>query len=312
MPVSAPGVSPGIELIAMLQPYVRHCGDAPRPAWHMAERRLLDHLVVGIASGRGRFRIGTETHQVVAGDVLWIPPDTVHEMEGFAPGMTCPYLHGDLFYRPGTSHWDFTIPGGMTDLSSVAPLMHPPLAHRDLDRLPGLHRGPSARLAVELLREVCREAARGLPYANLHLSGLFTQLIAELLRGRSSATISDAHLPLLEDAAARLRRLGERARISDLADAAGLSPSRFRELFARHFGASPRGYGRIARIRRAKELLVGSPLSIGEVARRTGFADVHAFSKAFRSVAGLPPSAYRRCGAQAAIRVDGRRAPYAH
>ena len=308
MPDSAPGIVPGIELLAMLRPYVRHCGDEPRPAWRMAERRLLDYLVVGIASGTGRFRVGSETFAVAPGDLVWIPPNTVHEMEGFAPGMTCPYLHGDLIYRPGASHWDFSIPVGTTDLSAFAPLMHPPLAHTALDRLPGLHRGR----AVELLREVCREAARGLPHAHLRLSGLFTELIAELLRGRASATISDAHLPLLEDAAARLRRLGERARITDLADAAGLSPSRFRELFARHFGASPRSYGRAARIRRAKELLVASPLSIGEVARRTGFADVHAFSKAFRAVEGVPPSDYRRCGAQAAIRVDGRRAPYAH
>jgi AraC-like DNA-binding protein len=249
---------------------------------------------------------------VAPGDVLWIPPDTLHEMEGFAPGMTCPYVHGDLVYRPGASHWDFTIPGGTTDLTAFAPLMHPPLVHPALAGLPGLHRGPAARRAVELLREVCREAARGLPHARLRLSGLFIELIAELLRGRVSAAIRDAHLPLLEDAAARLQRLGERARIADLADAAGLSPSRFRELFARHFGASPRSYGRAARIRRGKELLVASPLSITEVARRIGFADVHAFSKAFRSVEGVPPSDYRRCGPSAAVRVDGRRSPYAH
>jgi AraC-like DNA-binding protein len=312
MPDRAPGLQPGIELMALLRPYVRHCGDEPRGPWRIAERRLLDHLVVGIAKGRGRFRVGAETFEVLPGDVVWIPPDTWHEMEGFAPGMTCPYLHGDLVYRPQVSHWDFSIPGGTTDLTAFAPLMHPPLPHPELDRLPGLHRGAAARQAIDLLGEICREAARGLPHASLRLSGLFTELIAELLRGQLSAELGDAHLPLLEDAAARLRRLGERARIADLADAAGLSPSRFRELFARHFGSSPRRYGQMARIRRAKELLVASPLSISEVASRTGFADVHTFSKAFRACEGVPPSAYRRCGPQAAIRVEGRRSPYAH
>lgn len=312
MPSTIPGMQAGVELLAMLRPYVRHCGDEPRAAWRMDTRCLLDHLVVGIASGRGSFVVGGETIAVVPGDVVWIAPGVPHALEGFAPAMTSPYLHGDLCYRPQVSHWDFTIPGGMTDLAAFAPLMHPPLLHPELDRLPGLHRGPAARRAIELLREVCREAARGLPHAQLRMSGLFTELIAELLRGRAASAVGDAHLPLLEDAAARLRKLGERARISDLADAAGLSPSRFRELFARHFGASPRSYGRLARIRRAKELLIGSPLSIAEVASRTGFADVHAFSKAFRASEGQPPSAYRRCGSQAAIRVDGRRAPYAH
>jgi AraC-like DNA-binding protein len=308
-----PGTASGSELLGMLRPYVRHCGDERRSAWLLRRRRILDHLVVSIADGQGRFQVGTATWLVQPGDVVWIPPDTDHEMEGFAPGMTCPYLHGDLLYRPAVSHWDFSIPGGTTDLSAFAPLMHPPLTHPDLLGLAGLHRGPAARRTGDLIREICREAARGLPYATLRISALFLDVITELLRGRGVVgSIGDTHAPLLEDAAARLRRLGERAQISDLADAAGLSPSRFRELFARQFGLSPRAYGKAARIRRAKELLVASPLSISEVARRVGFADVHAFSKAFRISTGVPPRDYRRCGPEAAIRVEGRQAPYAH
>lgn len=312
MPSSVPGVRPGHELLAVLRPYVRHCGDERRPAWRIGTRRLLDHLLVFIADGRGRFTVGPDTWEVVPGDLVWIPPATDHAMEGYPPGMTCPYLHGDLFYRPERAHWDFSIPAGTTDLSEFAPLMHPPVPQPELRALSGLHRGPAARRAGDLVREVCHEAARGLPHAVLRMSALFLEAIAELLRGRASATAGDARLPLLEKAAERLRALGERARIADLAAAAGLSPSRFRELFAAHFGASPRAYGRHARIRRAKELLIASPLAIREVARRTGFADVHAFGKAFRAVEGVPPSEYRRCGPEAAIRVDSRRVPYPH
>lgn len=279
----------------------------------MGERKLLDHLVVHIADGHGRFTVGDAVYEVGPGDVVWIPPDTRHSMEGFAPGMSCPYLHGDLVYRGAVSHWDFTIKVGTTDLSAFAPLMHPTLAHPALAGLPGLHRGPAARRAGELVREVCQEATRGQPMALLRMSSLFLGAIAELLRGRATAAAgSNAHLPMLEQAADRLRQLGERAAVADLADAAGLSPSRFRELFARHFGCSPRSYGRRARIRRAKELLIASPLSIGEVARRTGFADVHAFSKAFRAIEGVAPSSFRACAPDASIRVDGRRVPYAH
>jgi AraC-like DNA-binding protein len=308
-----PGDRPDIALLADLRPYVRHCGDERRGAWRMGERRLLDHLIVHIADGRGRFTVADATYAVEPGDVVWIPPDTLHSMEGFAPGMSCPYLHGDLVYRGAVSHWDFSIKPGTTDLSAFAPLMHPPLAHPALTSLPGLHRGPAARRAGELVREICREAVRGQPMALLNMSALFLSVVAELLRGRATvAAGSDVHLPMLEQAADRLRQLGERAAVGDLAAAAGLSPSRFRELFARHFGSSPRAYGRRARIRRAKELLIASPLSIGEVARRTGFADVHAFSKAFRAIEGVAPSSYRSCAPDASIRVEGRRVPYAH
>lgn len=313
MPSRIPGDRPDAAILAMLQPYVRHCGDERRSAWKLGERRLLDNLIIHIADGHGRFTIGDAVHLVVPGDVVWIPPDTNHSLEGFAPGMSCPYLHGDLAYQGAVSHWDFTVLAGTTDLSAFAPLMHPPITHPVLAELPGLHRGPAARRAGELVREICQEATRGQPMALLRMSSLFLGVIAELLRGRASvAAGSDVHLPMLEQAAERLRQLGERAAISDLAGEAGLSPSRFRELFVRHFGSSPRAYGRRARIRRAKELLIASPLSIGDVARRTGFADVHAFSKAFRSIEGVAPSTFRTCAPDAAIRVEGRRVPYAH
>lgn len=313
MPSHIPGDRPDVTLLGELSPYVRHCGDERRQAWKLGPRKLLDHLVVAIADGRGHFTVGTEAFDVAPGDLVWIPPETLHSMEGFAPGMNCPYLHGDLVYRGAVSHWDFSINPGTTDLSAFAPLMHPPLSHPALAVLPGLHRGPAARRAGELIREVCQEAIRGQPMAMLRMSALFLGIIAELLRGRAiTAAGSDAHLPMLEQAAGRLRQLGDRAVIADLAAAAGLSTSRFRELFARHFGSSPRAYGRRARIHRAKELLVASPLSIGEVARRTGFHDVHAFSKAFRAIEGVAPSSYRTCAPDAAIRVEGRRAPYAH
>jgi AraC-like DNA-binding protein len=200
----------------------------------------------------------------------------------------------------------------MVDLAEFAPLMHPPVDDPRLAALTGLHRGPAARRAGELVREISREAARAQPFAGLRLSGLALELVAELLRGRAAGDPGDAHAVLLEQAAERLRRLGERVGIADLADEAGLSPSHFRHCFARRFGASPRTYGRRARIRRAKELMVGSPLGLAEIARRVGFAEVHAFSKAFRAVEGIPPSAYRRCAPDARIRVEGRRAPYPH
>jgi AraC-like DNA-binding protein len=265
--------------------------------------------VVAIADGTGRFTIDGRTWPSAGGDLFWIPPGVVHEMEGFAPGQSLAYVHLDLVYRPDRSHWDFSIKGGTIDLTDYAPFMHPPLAHPLLDRLPGLHQGPAARRGAQLVREIVREAARAQPLSMLRMSALATELVAELLRGRQGSG-GEADLPLLEQAATQLARLGDRARIADLAAGAGLSPSHFRTRFAQVYGVSPRTYGRRARLNRAKDLMVASSLSLSEIARRCGFADVHAFSKAFRQVEGTSPSDYRRCGAQARVRVEGRRVPY--
>lgn len=79
-----------------------------------------------------------------------------------------------------------------------------------------------------------------------------------------------------------------------MADAAHLSPSRFRALYRRFFGVSPAEDLIRARIRMACLLLTNATLTVGEVARRSGFGSVYYFSRAFKARVGCPPREYYR------------------
>lgn len=308
-----PGVEKGCELIAMLHPHVRHCGDSHRAAWHIPSRRLLDYLLVFIADGHGRFVIDEVTYDAEPGDLFWIPPDVPHDMEGFPPAMHCPYVHFDLVYRPERSHWDFSIPGGMLDLSDLRPLLHEPVNHPLLDNLRGRIRGHTNRRIGQLIQDICSEALRAQPFAGLRVSGLMVEIIAEILRGQAGLpTEYMAHIPLLEQTATFMTRHCEQSLLmADLARQCELSISHFRSLFRRHFGVSPRAYLRRARIQKARELMVSSPLTLSEIAVRVGFDTVHSFSRAFREVEGLSPSYFRHCDL-VRTRVEGRATPYVH
>lgn len=291
-------------LFQCLRPWVRHCGDAHRPAWYIGKRRLLDFLLVGVGQGRGRFRLGQQTFPVQTGDLFWIPPDTEHELWGDPPGMQVPYLHFDLRYDPARSHWDFSIPGGCLDLSEHAALMHPPLAEPRLQALAGRIRHPGGQRVISLMRTLCAEAARGGAWSSLRLSGLLLQILAEILRLDESD--GQVHLLELEYTAAFMREHCHRdLRMQALAQRAGLSPSHFREQFQRHFACSPREYIRQARINYAKDLMLTGGGSLTIIAGACGFASVHAFSRAFRAVVGIPPSDWLRFG-HAGVRVEGR------
>jgi len=158
------------------------------------------------------------------------------------------------------------------------------------------------------LREICAEAARAQPYAVLRMSGLMLEILAEILRGRAGLPLEYmAHIPLLEEAADDMaRRCAEPLRQGELARRCELSPGHFRHLFGRHFGCAPRTYLRRARVRLARELMIGTPATVSEIAARTGFGSVHSLSRAFRAEEGLSPSQYRRC-APPRIQVEGRR-----
>jgi len=308
-----PGHEPGVELLAFLRPYVRHCGDARRPAWAIQNRKLLDYLLVHIDEGHGHFMVDGKNYEVKPGDLFWVPPDTEHSMEGYPPGMVCPYVHFDLVYRPQLSHWDFSIPGGMTDLADFAPLRHEPVHHPLLVSLKGRIRSYTNGRVSELLHEICLEAARAHPFAALRSSGLMMEVITEILRGRSRLHEKyAARMGLLEQTADWItKHCQERIALREMAGRCRLSPSHFRQVFGEVFGRSPRAYLRKARMRAARSLMISSGLSLSEIAYQVGFETVHSFSKAFRQTEGMSPSVYRQCGSNR-IRVEGRKPHYLH
>ena len=311
VPDPMPGVASGVEWLAQLRPYVRHCGNARRNAWKMGPRPLLDFLLVYIEEGMGEFTIADKTYDARPGDLFWIPPATMHSMEGYPPSMLCPYVHFDLVYRPEVSHWDFTIPENTDDLSAFQPLAHPPLADKKLEALRGRIRAHTNPRVGNLLNEICGEAARAQPYASLRLCGLMWEVLAEIMRGQEGIPLEhNEHIPLLEEAAAYARKHCEQEfSLKELAGLCGISPSYFRRLFGRHYGCAPRAYLRRARIQKAKSLMIGSGLNFSEIAQQLGFATVHSFSRAFHEVEGISPSQYRLCG-NVSTRVDTRHTGY--
>jgi len=73
----------------------------------------------------------------------------------------------------------------------------------------------------------------------------------------------------------------------------GLSAATFRRHWARYVHEPPARYVMSLRIREARRLLVETDLTVAEVAARTGFEDPLYFSRCFRRMAGVPPTAYR-------------------
>jgi len=85
--------------------------------------------------------------------------------------------------------------------------------------------------------------------------------------------------------------------IEGLARVAGVSPRHFIRAFQQSTGMTPIRYVQGQRIERAKELLLGSPLSATEIALGCGFSHAQHFSNCFRRATGQSPSQYRRASA---------------
>lgn len=282
------------ERLLMLRPYVREAQEGFRPTWQLKPRRLFDFLMIHVLEGSGVFTIAGRRFKVGKGDLFWIPPDTLHEMRGDAPGTRLQYIHFDLIYDPGRSHWSAHIPGGSTDLSPWPGKMHPPLNDPIIGSWSGKMEGHNPVQTTELLRRIALEYNRE-QISNLTVTGTVLQLIGHLLGSRHKDSPLDArHVKTIENAMRQIQLHSDKQlNIETLARQHGLSPTHFRRLFRKHYRQSPRDAHLAAMMRRACDDLVYSDLTITEIADRLGFANVHNFSRAFSKAIGQPPSAYR-------------------
>jgi AraC-like DNA-binding protein len=82
-------------------------------------------------------------------------------------------------------------------------------------------------------------------------------------------------------------------RLKQIAGAAGWSVAHFHEVFRSHMGVSPHQELLRRRIRRARELLSSTDLSIKQVASESGFSTAASFGHAFKSRVGMTPGAFR-------------------
>lgn len=135
------------------------------------------------------------------------------------------------------------------------------------------------------------------PSAQLYGDALVSAIAIRLFRANRPAAKGPAKLSpaQLNDALGFLEMsLPARVDLATLAGLAGLSQSHYHRAFKASTGLAPYQWQLVARIERAKALLLETRSSLDDVAAATGFADAVHFGRTFRKLTGVTPSAWRR------------------
>lgn len=116
-------------------------------------------------------------------------------------------------------------------------------------------------------------------------------LFRELALRRSEGWDAD---PLVREAARLIGRSGGRISVEELRRALYVSERTLERRFKSEIGLSPKQAGRVARFRRAVNLLIEAPeASLGRVAHECGYYDQAHFIREFKSMSGLTPGQWR-------------------
>lgn len=162
------------------------------------------------------------------------------------------------------------------------------------------HWGVEDRQVEYVLRALEADLEAGLPSGPLFGESLLCALAVHLQRRYGVALVRETK-PRNRLPKARLLRvldfiesnLDQDITLGALAKTAGMSPHYFSVMFKQSTTFSPHQYVLRKRIEHARRLLSDSRIPVLEAAVRSGFSDQSHFTKIFRSIVGITPTAYR-------------------
>jgi transcriptional regulator GlxA family with amidase domain len=108
------------------------------------------------------------------------------------------------------------------------------------------------------------------------------------------ARLGSANKSLFEVISLMENNIEEPLSREELARLAGMSQRQLQRLFREHLGMTPTHYYLTLRLRRARELLLQTDMSIMNITMACGFQSACHFSKSYRDAFGTAPTRERR------------------
>lgn len=248
--------------------------------------------LVIVRSGRALHYMNSESLPIGSGNILLVPPDTVHGF--FNPDEL--FIYNLLFCR---DVFDFI----REDLS---PMPEFQMLFQVQPRLKSEQRAKAGLLSLskdalisavnsaEHIKAEIREQKAG---TGVLVYGLFLSLLVHCLRNASlpQGTESGNYVGSISKLLAMLDQHPEKDwNIASMAKYAGMSAANFRLHFSRITDHPPCEYLLMLRLKKAAEILRSESASVSETAYRTGFHDSNYFTRQFHKFFGKSPRKYRR------------------
>lgn len=256
---------------------VTDTGFFPETSGHQVDRPegYPAHVILLCVAGKGLIRTEEEETPLQSGDVVWVPPHTSH---GYGADPEDPWrvywVHVEGIRVDAWWNW-LSVEGERSLRWRVSEV---------------------TQLAERFERVWRHQDATGSDISFLRMSAETEALLAEAVAGRETEDAASRHLEDRIDRSVKWMQehLGERIRLEDCANIAGMSASHFSAVFREVTGISPIKYLNRLRLRQGSEWLDTTSLPVQEISDRLGYANPFHFSKAFRQFTGLSPRAYRK------------------
>lgn len=283
-----------------LSPYIRLAWDSWLESnWFLSRRVIFDYEIICIKSGELEFAMDDKTYHVRPGDIIFIRPNHSHFFRSVGSDpIHQPHIHFDM-YEDDLSPKVYI---SFEDFPEILPEDRQLFREDIMDSLcpnfPTVIRTEKFEEIDILMMKIIDELERRRVYSGINAKGMFLQLLSVLLRAVNDAE-GDKLCGKNSEIAVSVRQylnqnLDRDVSLDDIAEHVHVSKYYLCRQFKWYYGVSPIQYHLETRINRAKRYLVGTSMSIGDIAERVGFHSIYAFSRTFKKYEKMSPSVYRK------------------
>lgn len=287
------------DLLCSINPYIRLAWyDTMAPHTVIAERVIYDYEIVLIKSGIARITVENESYEAKCGDIFFFKPGQRHSFLVYSDKLVQPHIHFDFSYKSGFSS---AIPISFKNFNAMTPherdMIQPDITESFFSPFPSYIRLGNPLLIEQMIFDVIN--AYNMPgiFPEIRLKGLFFMLLVQLLceigwlhrnqNMQKNEWIKELKLYLEH-------HMDRSVSLKELSQLYHVDKSYISRIFSATYGISPIRYHLLTRIEKAKDMIIYTNLSLTSISEQTGFNTLQDFSRTFRRVEGVPPSALRR------------------
>lgn len=248
--------------------------------------------MIFVEEGEVTITCDDKAHIMKEGDMLIIPPRTVHSIFQDKPA---PFKYACVKYNARMIRFpDSYIPDLSSLLAYLSQLEEPPLYYNESLFDPGL-------LRLFFDRVISEAHSREYGY-NTYIYSNITSLLLQVIRHLYKSGISlEPDIVQSNDSSSLHKALmyidehsNENISISDLADLSNMSYSYFAKQFHAKYGQSCKQYIESIRLYKAENLLLFTDYDLNYIAGETGFSDCSHLIKCFKKKYNTTPKQFRK------------------
>lgn len=253
-----------LERIAFRDPSIKFCErfDTSSSTWNLTRHSHPYFELIFFVEGRARIDAGDETVEVSLFDAL--------------------------IYPPGVEHHEHLDPGTRQEIICLWADLGPCPAYDRAIRVKD-SRGDLRQLFELLYAEYTSQRPLAEQVIARYLEAIFL-----LVRQGLEQPPAEAHSQVERCLSFIHEHYAEGFDVEALARSIHVSPSYLFRIFRKKLGVSPMHHRNVVRVEKAKLLLLDPGLKLEVIAEQVGFEDAKYFTRVFKTLSGVSPSAFRK------------------